>query len=111
MTAAQRLDHIGRVSHDVGRGELDDGIAAVLQIVSTTRILATVGVGGVPNPPRHLDHYSLTLVEKVDSDSPRRTSLERDLRQWPGETSAADDAEKPTLERRLAARIEEQLTQ
>ena len=71
--------------------------AALLELVASVGVLATVGVGGVPEATADLDH-DVVAEEEIDPGDRARTGADDDLAPGPGEAIVADEAKEASFE-------------
>ena len=100
-------DVIGGVD-DVGSGELQNGLAELLERVAAPGVSLSIPVGDMTEPAGHLHDHTMSREVEVDAGDPIRAPLEDHLRGGSRNAGRADKSEETTFEVRLAARVEQQ---
>ncbi len=94
--------------HDIHGGELEDDLACLLEVIATSSVVASVGVGGMTEASTDLDDHACAGEAEVDAGDARSVRTEYDLRFGPRETGSPHELEESPFEVRLAATVEEQ---
>ena len=100
-------DVVGSVD-DIGGGELQNGLAELLEGISAAGVALSISVRDMTEPARNLYDEMVSREVEVDAGDPIGATPEDHLALWSRNVCGADKTKESTFEVRLAARVEQQ---